>query len=64
MYPPTQHHTPMVSYMTTDLREEINRCCGGEDSRTAIEHHRERRRDIEGRNLKKDFNLHAPMHGA
>jgi hypothetical protein len=54
----------MVSYMMMDLREEINHCCGGEDSRTAIERHRKRHWDIEGRNLKKDFNLHAPMHGA
>jgi hypothetical protein len=53
----------MVSYTMMDLREEINRHRGGEDSRTTIERHRERRRGIEGRNLKKDFNLHAPMGG-
>jgi hypothetical protein len=47
----------MASYTTTDLREEINRRRGGEDSRTAIEHHHERCRDIEGRNLEKDFNI-------
>jgi hypothetical protein len=50
----------MASYQTTDLREEINRRRGGEDSRTTIERNRERRRDIEGRNLERDFDLHAP----
>jgi hypothetical protein len=40
-----------------DLREEINRHHGGEDSRTAIECHHERRRDIEGHSLEKDFDL-------
>jgi hypothetical protein len=46
-----------------DFKEDINRCCGGEDSRTTIEHLRDCRRDIEGRNLKKDFDLHAPVRG-
>jgi hypothetical protein len=58
-----QHRASMASYMTTDLREEINRHRGGEDSRTTIERHSERRRDIEGRNLEKDFDLHAPVGG-
>jgi hypothetical protein len=40
--PPTQHRTPMASYQTTDLREEINHHRGGEDSRTTIERNRER----------------------
>jgi hypothetical protein len=40
----------MASYQMMDLREEINRHRGGEDSRTTIERNRERRRDIEGRN--------------
>jgi hypothetical protein len=53
----------MASYTTTDLREEINRRHDGEDSCTAIECHRERRRDIKGRNLKKYFDLHAPVCG-
>jgi hypothetical protein len=61
--PPVQHYAPMASYTTTDLREEINHHRGGEDSRTAIERHHERHRDIEGRNLEKDFNLHAPVLG-
>jgi hypothetical protein len=53
----------MASYTTADLRVEINHRCGGEDSRTAIEHNRERRRNIEGRNLEKDFDSHAPVCG-
>jgi hypothetical protein len=61
--PSMQHRAPMASYMMMDLREEINRCRGGEDSHTAIERHRERRRDIEGRNLEKDFDLHALVRG-
>jgi hypothetical protein len=60
---PAQHHTPMVSYTTADLREKINHRRGGEDSRTTIEHLRKRHRDIEGRNLEKDFGLHAPVCG-
>jgi hypothetical protein len=38
---PAQHHAPMASYTTIDLREEINRHRGGEDSRTTIERHHE-----------------------
>jgi hypothetical protein len=51
----------MASYETMDLREEINRRRGGEDNRTTIERNHERRRDIEGRNLERDFDLHAPV---
>jgi hypothetical protein len=47
----------------TDLREEINHCRGGEDSCTTIKRHHERRRDIEGRNLEKDFDLDALVRG-
>jgi hypothetical protein len=54
-----RHRAPMVSYATADLRAEINRRCGGEDGRATIERRRERRRDIEGRNLEKDFDSHA-----
>jgi hypothetical protein len=57
--PPAQHCMPMASYQTTDLREKINHHRGGEGSRTTIEHNRERRRDIEGHNLERDFDLHA-----
>jgi hypothetical protein len=35
--PSAQCRAPMSSYTTTDLREEINRCRGGEDNLTAIE---------------------------
>jgi hypothetical protein len=45
----------------TDLREEINHRRGGEDSRSTIERNRERRRDIKGRNLERDLDLHAPV---
>jgi hypothetical protein len=41
----------MVSYAMADLRAEINRRHGGEDSRITIERLCERRRDVEGRNL-------------
>jgi hypothetical protein len=61
--PTAQHHAPMASYATTDLREKINRRRGGEDSRTTIERHHERHRDIEGRNLEKDFDLYTPVGG-
>jgi hypothetical protein len=54
----------MASCQTIDLREEINRHRGGEDSRTTIERNHERRRDIEGRNLERDFDLHAIVPGS
>jgi hypothetical protein len=57
--PPAQHRVSMASYQTSDLRVEINRRQGGEDSRTTIERNHERHRDIEGRNLERDFDLHA-----
>jgi hypothetical protein len=53
----------MASYMMTDLREEINHRHGGEDSRTTIDWHCERRRYIKGCNLEKDFDLHALVRG-
>jgi hypothetical protein len=53
----------MASYTMTDLREVINCRRGGEDNHIAIEHHRERRRDIEGRNLEKGFDIHVPVRG-
>jgi hypothetical protein len=45
-----------------DLRAEINRRHGGEDGRVTIERQHERRQDIEGRNLEKDFDSYAPLH--
>jgi hypothetical protein len=56
----TRHRALMASYATADLRAEINRHCGGEDGRVTIEYRRKRRWDIEGRNLEKDFDSHAP----
>jgi hypothetical protein len=61
-YQTARHRAPMASYATADLRAEINRHCGGEDGRVTIERRCERRRDIEGRNLEKDFNSQAPSH--
>jgi hypothetical protein len=58
---PVQHSEPMASYKMMEIREEINRRRGGEDSRTIIDSNRERRRDINGRNLERDFDLHAPV---
>jgi hypothetical protein len=52
----------MASYTTTDLRAEINRRRGGEDGRVTIERRREKRRDIEGRNLEKKIDSHALSH--
>jgi hypothetical protein len=57
-----RHRAPMASYMMADLRAEINRRRGGEDGRVTIECRRERHRDIEGRNLEKDFDSQAPSH--
>jgi hypothetical protein len=56
----TRHRAPIASYATADLRAEINRRRGGEDGGVTIERRRERRRDIEGCNLEKDFDSHAP----
>jgi hypothetical protein len=61
--PPAQHRTLMKCYMMTDLREEINHRRGGEDSCTTIECHHKRRRDTEGCNLEKGFDLHALVGG-
>jgi hypothetical protein len=57
-----RHRAPMASYATADLRAEINRHRDGEDGRVTIERQCERRRDIKGRNLEKDFDSHAPSH--
>jgi hypothetical protein len=54
---------PMVRYVAADLRAEINHRCGGEDSRITIERLHERRRDVEGRDLQKEFNAHVPARG-
>jgi hypothetical protein len=58
---PSVARAPIANYQTTELREEINHRRGGENSRTTIKHNHERHRDIEGRNLERDFDLHAPV---
>jgi hypothetical protein len=44
-----------------DLRAELNRWCAGEDARVSLERARERRQNIEGRNLDLDFTVVAPQ---
>jgi hypothetical protein len=46
---------------TEDLREELNRRCAGEDARISLERARERRQNVEGRNLDYDFIAVAPQ---
>jgi hypothetical protein len=45
---------------TNDLRAELNRRRAGEDARISMERARERRQNIEGRNLDQDFAAVAP----
>ena len=45
---------------TEDLRAELNRRRAGEDARIAVERVRERRLNIEGRNLNGDLDVVAP----
>jgi hypothetical protein len=45
---------------TNDLRAELNRRRAGEDARVSLERARERRQNIEGRNLDQDFAAVAP----
>jgi hypothetical protein len=46
---------------TNDLRVELNRRRAGEDARISLERARERRQNIEGRNLDQDFATVAPQ---
>jgi hypothetical protein len=46
---------PVVSIATADLRAELNCHRGEEDSCITIERQCERRHNVEGRNLKRDF---------
>jgi hypothetical protein len=46
---------------TNDLRAELNRRRAGEDTRVSLERARERRQNIEGRNLDQDFAAVAPQ---
>jgi hypothetical protein len=62
--PPSAHvpHQARVlsSIATASLRDELIHRRQGEDSRITIERHRERRRNIEGRNVERDFESLAP----
>jgi hypothetical protein len=46
---------------TNDLRAELNRRRAGEDALISLERARERRQNIEGRNLDQDFAAVAPQ---
>jgi hypothetical protein len=46
---------------TDDLRAELNRRRTGDDARISLERARERRQNIEGRNLDRDFAAEAPQ---
>jgi hypothetical protein len=46
---------------TNDLRAEFNRRRAGEDTRVSLERARERRRNIDGRDLDQDFATVAPQ---
>jgi hypothetical protein len=46
---------------TDDLRAELNRRRTGEDARVSLERVRERRQNIEGHNLDRDFAVEAPQ---
>jgi hypothetical protein len=45
---------------TDDLLAELNRRRTGEDARVSLERARERRQNVEGRNLDQDFVAEAP----
>jgi hypothetical protein len=54
--------SPLVrAAQTNDLRAELNRRRAGEDTRVTLERARERRQNIEGRNLDQDFAAVAPQ---
>jgi hypothetical protein len=73
--PPAAHaplaaHAPAPSRALTtsatmvDLRTELNHHRDGKDSRITIKHQRERRRNIEGRNLEGEFDSLTPVREA
>jgi hypothetical protein len=54
--------SPSISgAQTDDLWAELNRRCTGEDARVSLERACERRQNIEGRNLDRDFAAEAPQ---
>jgi hypothetical protein len=54
----------LLSIATSDLHNELIHHRRGADSRITIERHRERRRNIKGRNLERDFESLAPAREA
>jgi hypothetical protein len=54
------HSPSMRAAPTEDLRAELNRRHAGEDARISLERARERRQNVEGRNLDYDFTKVAP----
>jgi hypothetical protein len=57
----TSVHSPSArAAPTEDLRVELNRRRAGEDARVSLERARERRQNVEGRNLNYDFAAVAP----
>jgi hypothetical protein len=53
--------TSIRGALTDDLRAELNRRRTGEDAQISLERARERRQNIEGRNLDRDFAAEAPQ---
>jgi hypothetical protein len=58
---PAAPRVPMASVATADLRAELKRRRKGEDNHITIKCRCERRRNLEGRNLKKVFGSLVPM---
>jgi hypothetical protein len=56
----TGEDAPAYMGGSNDLRMEINRRRAGEDARVSLERARERRQNVEGRNLDYDFAAVAP----
>jgi hypothetical protein len=52
---------PVYLERPDDLWAELNCRCAGEDARVSLDRARERRQDIEGRNLDLDFTTVAPQ---
>jgi hypothetical protein len=52
---------PISLESSNDLWAELNRMCAGEDARVSLERARERRQNVEGRNLDYDFAAVAPQ---
>jgi hypothetical protein len=57
----TGEDAPVTLERYDDLQAELNRRRAGEDARVSLERARERRQNIEGHNLDKDFAVVAPQ---